>query len=72
MLYVKLVSNRLNDQALFGYLRGRTGSATRHHYIVNTTHTRGTHRILDESHTMLVVVVIVRVELLLLIIRVSC
>lgn len=72
MLNVQLVSNRLNDQAFFSYLGGRTGSTPCHHDIFNTAHTWGAHWILDECHTMLVVVMIIRVELLLLIVWVSC
>lgn len=68
MLNVELMSNRLNDQALLGNLRCRAWCPSCHRYIFNA---RGTYRILNERHTMLVVMMIIWVKLLLLIIWMS-
>ena len=65
MLNVELMSIRLNDQALFCDLRSGAWCASSHHYIVNAL---GTYRILNECHTMLVVMMFTLVKLLLLII----
>ena len=68
MLNVKLVSNRLNYQALLRYLRGRTRSAASQHDIVGTLRS---YWILNECDSVLVVVVIAIVQLLLLVVGVG-